>query len=122
MGGADTPPGSNGDETMIVYQVRVCFTNHSALASYPQTFVTVDSAVKYLEESPANALVITDADAKDVDSTAKRTAQYVLCGASGGFDNYFYGSMPSDDPNDACGGDITARVAVNEAVEALFKA
>jgi hypothetical protein len=82
----------------------------------------VDSAVKYLEESPANALVITDADAKDVDSTAKRTAQYVLCGASGGSDNYFYGSMPSDDPNDARGGDITARVAVNEAVEALFKA
>jgi len=108
---------------MVVYQVRVCFTNHSELASYPQTFVTVDSAVKYLEESPANALVITDADAKDVDSTAKRTAQYVLCGTSGGFDNYFYGAMPSDDRIPAgCGGDITARVAVNEAVEALFKA
>lgn len=78
-------------------------TNDEVLANTPLHDLTLDQAVDYLEENPRHALVIVGS-AGEV---------YVLRGAGDDLCNFYYGYYPAEDPNDANGGDLTAREAVN---------
>jgi hypothetical protein len=87
--------------------MRVTLTDHSALKPGPAERRSRREVVEYLEQDPSHAVVIH-----------VRRPIYVLRGASERLDNFYYGEWAeSMDPNDANGGDLTAREAVNEAVE-----
>jgi hypothetical protein len=60
----------------------------------------------HLNESPQNSAVIHLT--KD---------WYILRGAGGGLDNFYYGEMPAENPNDAEGGSLTAGLAILKVLE-----
>ena len=84
----------------------MCLTNDHDMGT-PTKFVAWSfyAALKYLLKSPRHAVVLKSPEGKVA----------VFCGASDGPSNYYVSTFPMDDPNDADGGDWTARSALQEA-------
>ena len=87
--------------------MKVTMCTDSELTLEPVIKRRAREVVTYLEADPRHAIVIQ----------GKARQVYVLRGASEELNNFFYGDMPAEDPNDADGGDLTARQAVTEAVK-----
>jgi len=105
---------------MQIFALRVCLTTDADLADMPQAFRTPADVVSYLKQSPRNAVVIIDADT-DISGVVESSGpHYVMRGASGELNNYYWGHYPAEDPNDAEGGHLTAEQAVRQAVEDMM--
>lgn len=108
---------------MNIYSLRVCLTNHDELATMPQSYRSPGDVIAYLNEKPENAVVIIDADTSVADAAHRpRHFQYIIRGASGELNNFYYGAYDEDsmDPNDANGGDLDAQGAISQAVNDLL--
>ncbi len=79
---------------------------------------TPKAIIDYLNENPRHAITIHDLNEESGECTA-HNPQYILRGASEELNNYYYGPVPAEDPNDASGGDLTAEEALKEALDAL---
>ncbi len=99
-------------------KVLCAFTDDSSLSADNPVWRTPDEVVVFLNASPRNAVVITDLVEASGECVAT-TPQYVLRGASERPDNFYFGSVPAEDPNDANGGDLTAKAALNGALDGL---
>lgn len=62
--------------------------------------------VAWLAGSPRNAVVIQG-----------EVPTFVICGAGEGPDDYYYGEMPCEDPDSVADADLTAELAVQDAIK-----
>ena len=111
------------EDKINIYNLRVCLTNHDDLNDSPriQAYKSPGEVIAYLNEKEENAVVIVDADTSLANQAEMpRHFQYIIRGASGELDNFYYGEYPAEDPGDANGGDLTADEAIYEAVMSLF--
>ncbi len=97
------------------FKFRVSKTNDSDLAAEPVVEATPTEVVAYLNESPRHAVVLVGSECKVFGKVTFEPALFVLRGASEKLDNFYYGHMPAEDPNDSDGGDIDALEAVRAA-------
>jgi len=97
------------------FKFRVSKTNDSDLAAEPVVEATPAEVVAYLNESPRHAVVLVGSEDEVFGKVTFEQALYVLRGASEALDNFYYGHMPAEDPNDADGGDVDALEAVRAA-------
>lgn len=66
----------------------------------------------YLNENPRHAVVLHAGKDDYFDLISYDPPLYVLRGASEELNNFYYGTMPAEDPNDAEGGTYTAEEAL----------
>lgn len=93
-------------------KINATFTDHEILSDGELKTVTVAEAEQYLNDDPAHAVII-----HGTDRAVFTPELYVLRGASEDLDNFYWGLMPAEDPNDAEGGDLTAAQALQAALE-----
>jgi len=63
-----------------------------------------EEIVRWLKSDPSHAVVFPD------------RMRFILRGASEALENFYWGDLPSEDPNDAEGGDLTAEEVVKSAL------
>ena len=73
----------------------------------PAQKMLFDDVVAYLESDPSNAVFVLGP-----------RPQYIVRGASGGLNNFYYGDLPAIDPNNAEGGDLMAEEALERTLQA----
>lgn len=101
-----------------VESFEAIFTTDADLDAGKTRRATPQEVVDYLNANPRNAVVITDIE-EESDECVATTPQYIIRGASESLDNFYFGSMPAEDPNDSSGGDLTAEQALFHAANAL---
>lgn len=95
------------------FQLRVRLTTHDK--DLEQGEIHTMSAVQaaaYLDADPAHAIVMLGAQDNYFGNVPFEPNVYVIRGASERTDNYYFGDMPAEDPNDAEGGDLSAVDAI----------
>lgn len=97
------------------FKFRVSKTNDTDLATEPVVEATPAEVVAYLNDDPRNAVVLVGSRDAFFGEKTFEPSLYVIRGASEGLDNFYYGHMPAEDPNDADGGDVDALEAVRAA-------
>ena len=100
-----------------IISITAALTTDSELCGDEKEFKPQE-LIDYLNESPRHALAITGFE-EESDECEIKNAVYVLCGASDQPDNYYYGLLPAEDPNDAEGGDLTAKEAISLALDLM---
>lgn len=73
-----------------------------------RTTVTANEVVAYLNADPRHAVVLHESKDDFYGRTVFSPELYVLRGAGEDLQNFYWGEMPAEDPNDAEGGDLTA--------------
>lgn len=102
----------------FIESVTAVKTNDSVLSAENPASYTAEELVVYLNEDPRHALVVTDL--AEVSGECVVTGPvYVLRGAGEGLGDFYFGSYPAEDPNDAEGGDLTADAALAQALDLL---
>jgi hypothetical protein len=95
-------------------QFLIVQTNDSELdGTGPRQLLGTDTVVAYLEANPRHAVVLHEFHNDDSVFTYDPPV-YILRGASETLNNFYYGDMPAEDPNDANGGDLTAEEALHD--------
>lgn len=69
----------------------------------------------YLNADPRHAVLLFGGKDEIFGTLKYEPALYILRGASEGLDNFYWGTLPAEDPNDAEGGDLAADQAIGQA-------
>lgn len=105
----------------LIESITAHKTDHHDMGNYekmpPAHKMSIPEALVHLEH-PHNALVITDLEEASGECKAL-TPVAVWCGAGEARDNYYYQSLPLEDPGDANGGDLDAGEAIAQALDQL---
>lgn len=111
------PVKTNDEEQYFTpeFKFRVSKTNDSDLATESVVEATPAEVVSYLNDDPRHAVVLVGSTDELFGEKTFEPSLYVLRGASEALNNFYYGHMPADDPNDADGGDVDALEAVRAA-------
>lgn len=120
--GPDIPADAGSDLLTPDWKITARLTTDDALDVGPIRELTADQAESYLNSGQRNALVLMSArdDTTGILPVFEPNI-YVVRGASGKLDNFYYGDMPAEDPNDAEGGDLTAIQAIAYATGAYYE-
>ena len=97
------------------FRFKVVFTNDSELQDGEPQTKTVQEVVDYLQENPRHAVILHGSHDEHFGDTVYDDRFYVLRGAGEGLDEFWYGVMPCEDPEDDDGGDLTAAQALSHA-------
>jgi hypothetical protein len=97
-------------------RVHVVKTNDSTLAVEPAKWLPIMDAADYLNANPRHALVIDGAETDVTGFGTLEPAMYVLRGASEKLDNFYFGRIDNESPNDSEGGDLVAIDAICAAI------
>jgi hypothetical protein len=102
----------------------VCLTNDEELLDKPLVEKSWAEMEAYLSASPRNALVFKanpvvpaywSAEKRAKAAKVKTKKVYIVRGASEELNNFYFGLWPTEDPNDAEGGNLSAIQAIFEA-------
>jgi hypothetical protein len=97
------------------FMFRVSLTNDQDLATTNLSEQTPAEIERYLNADERNAVVLVGSRDRVFGNVTYEPPVYVLRGAGGTLDNFYYGPMPAEDPGDANGGDLDAATALCDA-------